>query len=93
MPKARALQMISPKLVPRSMLQYQGYEHVAANCLSPSKIALINRLHVVESKSESDEFTIQPGEVHSDVDEEITGDDISLICIRPMLSIHLSVVR
>jgi len=75
------------------MLQYQGYEHVAANCLSPSKIALINRLHVVESKSESDEFTIQPGEVHSDVDEEITGDDISLICIRPMLSIHLSVVR
>jgi len=71
----------------------QVYGHVATNCSSPSKIALINGLHVVESELESDKFTFQHGEVDSDVDEEITGDDVGFNCIRLTPSIHLSVVR
>jgi len=50
-------------------------------------------LFVVELESELDEFTFQPGEVDSDVDEEITGDDVGLNCIRPTPSIYISVVN
>ena len=71
----------------------QGYQHIATNCSSPSKIALINGLPVVESESESDEFTFQPGDVDSDINEEITCDDVDLNCIRPTPLTHLSVVR
>jgi len=47
--------------------------------------------HTIEPGS--DKFTFQLGEVDSDTDKEITGDDISLNCIRPTPSTHLSVVR
>jgi len=50
-----------------------------------------NRLGVsgVESELDSDEFVYQEKE-DSDIDEEITSDDIGLNYIRLMLSTHLS---
>jgi len=65
---------------------------VAANCSSPVKIAIVNGVLEVVSESDSDEFIFQ-GEEDSDMDDEITRDDMSLNCIRPTMSIHLSVVR
>ena len=70
----------------------QGYGNVAANCSSPSKIALINGVLLVKSELDSDEFIFQPGKVDFDVDEEVKGDDVGFSCIRPTL-IHLSVIR
>jgi len=72
----------------------QGYGHVAANCPTPVKIALINgKPEVVsESESESEEFIFQ-GEEESDMDDDSTCDSIDFNCIQPTTSIHLSVVR
>jgi len=69
----------------------QGYEHVAANCPTLVKIALVNGKHEVVSESESEEFIFQ--EEESDMDDDTTGDSIGLNCIQLTTSIHLFVVR
>ena len=70
----------------------QEYGHVAANCPSPIKIALVNGVSEVVSESDSDEFIFR-GEEDSDMDNETTSDDIGLNCIRPTMSVYLFVVR
>ena len=47
--------------------------------------------HAIEL--DSNRFIFQLGEVDSDIDKEITDDNISLNFIRPTPSTHLSVVR
>jgi len=74
------------------MLQGHGYGHVAANCPTPIKIALIHGEPEVVSVSKSEEF-IFPGEEESDMDDETTCDSIGFKCIQPTTSIHLFVVR
>jgi len=71
----------------------QGYGHVAANSSSPIKIAIINGMPIADPELELDEFIYRPDKVDSDIDEEITGDDIGLHCIRPTSSNYLSVIR
>jgi len=58
----------------------QGYGHVAANCPTPVKIALINEEPEVVSESESEEFIFRREE-ESDMDDDTTSDSIGLICI------------
>jgi len=54
----------------------------------PNKLPLICDFpHTIEPGSD------QLGEVDSDTDKEITGDDISLNCIRPTLSTYLSIIK
>ena len=62
----------------------------ACSCklLKPIQIVLINGVPVVESEPDSDDFIFQSGEVDSDVDKEVRGDDVGLSCIRPT-SVHL----
>ena len=58
----------------------QGYGHVAANCPTPVKIALVNGEPEVVAESESEEFIFQGEEEESDMDDD-TGDSIGLNCI------------
>ena len=71
----------------------QVYGHVTANCSSPVKIVIINGMPIAEPEPESDVFTYQPDKVESNNDEEITGDDVCLHCIRPTSLDYLSFVR
>ena len=99
-----------------------GYKHLAADCIDPVKIIIVNGVPIVISESGSNVIpkvtlvikkisdintlpltcdfphTIEPGsyqlgEVDSDIDKEITEDDISLNCIRPTPSTHLSIIK
>jgi len=74
------------------MYKCQLYGDVAANCASPVKIALVNRVPELALESDSDEFIFW-GEEDSDMDEETTNDDIGLNYIRPTTSTHLFIVR
>jgi len=56
---------------------------VAANCSSPVKIVLVNGVPEVLSDSDSNEFIFQEEDKDSDIDDETTGDDVGLNCIRP----------
>ena len=66
---------------------------MAANCSSPVKITLVYGVPEVVLESDSNKFIFQGEEEGSDMDNENTSDDIGLNCIRPTMSIHLSVVR
>jgi len=56
---------------------------VAANCSSPVKIVLVNGVPEVLSDSDSNEFIFQEEDKDSDIDDETTGDNVGLNCIRP----------
>ena len=71
----------------------QGNGHVAANCSTPVNIALVNGVPEVVSESDLDEFIFQGEDEHSDIDDEITVEDIGLNFIRPATVTHLFVVR
>ena len=60
---------------------------------SPNKLPLMWDTTPYAIESGSDKFTFQSGEVDSDIDKEITRDDISLNYIKPTPSTHLSVIR
>jgi len=55
----------------------QEYGHVAANCLTPVKIALINGEPEVVLESESEEFIFR-GDEESDMDDDTTYDTLVL---------------
>jgi len=67
----------------------QGYGHLAASCPTLVKITIIDGTPTEATESDSDEYTH-----HSDVtDDESSGDDVGLNCIRPTPSTHLAVVK
>ncbi|XP_020258176.1 uncharacterized protein LOC109834550 [Asparagus officinalis] len=71
----------------------QGYGHVAANCPSPVKIAIVNGEPVEELESKTDEFVYHVEEEDFDSSEEFDENDISIGCIRSTPSSQLAVVR
>ncbi|XP_020257552.1 uncharacterized protein LOC109834065 [Asparagus officinalis] len=71
----------------------QGYGHVAANCPSPVKIAIVIREPIEELESKTDEFVYHVEEEDFDSSEEFDENDISLSCIRSTPSSQLAVAR
>ena len=61
---------------------------MTANCSSPVKIVLVNVVAEVVSDLDSDEFIFQWEDKDFDIDDEITGEDAGLNCIRPATSTY-----
>ena len=74
------------------MLQVPRLWTCSYKLLKSIQNCLINRVPVVESESDSNEFIFQSGEINCEVDEAVIGDDFGLSCIKPT-SIHLSVIK
>lgn len=72
----------------------QGYGHVSTNYPCPTKIVIVNGVPEEASDSDSDEFSYQvDNDDDFSSDEDNIGNDVSLKCVRPSSSIHLTVVR
>jgi len=68
----------------------QGYGHLAASCPSLVKVIIIDGTPTETIESDSDEYTYHPD---VETDDESSSDDVSLNCIRPTPSTHLSIVK